>query len=120
MIWQRCLERIESLPLITLQRLSNLYEAELTDFAWFLHEVRLWKESLTVLDPDGHKYFRHFAMNVDNWDEEKPVREEGKPALQADQTFEQFYNEIQSNLHERFPDYEERPAQRQMIEEVQS
>jgi ATP-dependent DNA helicase DinG len=119
-IWQRCLERIESLPLITLQRLSNLYEAEFTDFAWFIHEVRLWKETLTVLDPDVNRYFRQFAMNVDNWDEEKPAREEGTPAFSQDQTFEQFYDQIHLNLEERFADYEERPAQRQMIEEVQA
>lgn len=120
LIWHKCLERIESLPLITLQRLSQLYEAEFTDFAWFIHEVRLWKETQTVLDPDTHKYFRQFAMNVDNWDEEKPAREEGAPGFPEGQTFEAFYEKVQHNLQERFAHYEERPAQRQMIEEVQA
>lgn len=120
MIWLKCLERIESLPLITLQRISQMYEAEFTDFAWFIHEVRLWKETQTVLDPDTATYFRQFALNVDNWDEEKPAREEGALAFPADQTFEAFYDTIQLNLQERFAHYEERPAQRQMIEEVQA
>ncbi|MFK7695734.1 ATP-dependent DNA helicase DinG [Paenibacillus sp. HJGM_3] len=120
LIWLRCLERLESLPLLTLQRLSQLYEMEFSDFAWFLHEVRLWKETQISLDPEQHRYFRQFAMSVDNWDLETPAREEGVSAFPEEMTFEAFYDSIQTNLKERFEHYEERPAQKQMIEEVQT
>ncbi|WP_127588209.1 ATP-dependent DNA helicase DinG [Paenibacillus koleovorans] len=118
-LWLLCLQKLESLPLLTLQKIAQLYVAEFSDLGWFLNEVSVWKQSQISLDPDTHQYFRQYAMNVVDWDEEKPLREEGEPALEESLTFEAYIEQINANLKQRFPDYEERPAQKQMIEEVQ-
>ncbi|WP_438445645.1 ATP-dependent DNA helicase DinG [Gorillibacterium sp. sgz5001074] len=118
LLWIRILERIEELDLLTVQRIAYLFEVETTDLSWFLQELRSWKESTLAEDPDASRYFRQFALNVEDWSDEKPPRE-GAGTEWIDKPFDEFYEAFTARMQERFPGYEARPAQEQMIHEVQ-
>lgn len=119
LIWLKCLEKFDQLPLLTVQKLAQLFEGDTSDLGWFLQEMRTRKESTVSLDPDGYRYHRQYALNVDNWDEEKPAREEGAVLLDADDHFPSFLERIKENLEAKFDNYEHREAQEQMIIEVE-
>src|SRR5690606_31611932 len=53
LIWQQCLEKLEQLPLITLQRLVHIFDNGLPvmqDLLWFLQELLQKRELQTSLD----------------------------------------------------------------------
>ncbi|RKN72471.1 ATP-dependent DNA helicase DinG [Paenibacillus ginsengarvi] len=120
LIWLKCLEKLDELPLLTVQKIAQLFENDPSDMGWFMQEMRLRKEMQTSLDPETGRYFRQYALNVDDWDEEKPAREgkDGAGELRSE-TFAEFYGKIKANLRSKFDDFEEREAQEQMIMEVE-
>jgi ATP-dependent DNA helicase DinG len=119
-IWLRCLERFQQLPLLTVQKLAQLFETDTGDLGWFFQEMRLRKEMSVSLDPETHRYFRQYVLNVDDWETEKPAREEeGAPQLDKSVDFETFYEQIKANLRQKFEIFEEREAQEQMIRAVE-
>lgn len=112
-LWIRCLEKLFSLPLMTLQRLGFLFahpDAASGDNVWFLEEVCAWKEQQEEAPVRSH---RQFALGVDDWTADDETE---RQALQDD--FDTFYEEIKRRIRERLPDYEERPAQERMMREV--
>jgi ATP-dependent DNA helicase DinG len=119
-VWLKCLDRLENLPLLTIQRLSQLYSAEAqvqdADFAWFLHELRNQRELQTSIDLDSAKYFRQFALDVSDWQEEEAYRLD--PEQKLEDTFEKFYEGIKKSLQQEYTDFEERSSQDQMVQEV--
>ncbi|MDF2961769.1 MAG: DnaQ family exonuclease/dinG family helicase [Paenibacillus sp.] len=119
LIWIQCLQRFQGLPLLTLQRLSMIFDEVTTDFGWFIHEMKAYKEMFTSLDSDTGRYFRQFAINVDDWGEEEPAREDHDIKLMPD-TFPAFYEDLKQALKLRFEAYEDREAQVRMLEEVES
>jgi len=116
-IWIRCMEKLFSLPLLTLQRLGFLFahpDMAGGDNAWFLGEVAAYKGQIADgIDREPAKSHRQFALNVDDW---ASGEEEAREALDLD--FEAFYEEVKRRIRERVPDYEERPAQERMMREV--
>jgi ATP-dependent DNA helicase DinG len=120
LIWLKCLERFDSLPLLTVQKLAQLFENDPGDTGWFFQEMRIRKETSVSIDPDGNRYFRQYVLNVGDWDEEKPAREEDeKTDMGKGEPFEPFYDRIKGNLRNKFERFEEREAQEQMILEVE-
>jgi ATP-dependent DNA helicase DinG len=120
LIWLQILEKLEQLPLMTIQRLCDLFnrvQPLFPDMAWFFRELLHDKQLKTALDYDRHKYFREFALRVDDWTEEAPPRGEGE-AERLDADFDAFYDELKRRMAERFPGYEHRPAQERMIREI--
>lgn len=119
-IWLKCLKRLEDLPLLTLQRMSQLYERQShqqeDDFYWIIQEISNKKELSTSIDLDSNQYFRQFAMNVSEWQEEEAVATDIKQLHAL--SFEQFYTDIKQALQQEYDDYEERASQDQMIQEV--
>lgn len=119
-IWLKCLDRIDALPLLTVQRLADIFSNRTgnknDDLAWFLDELKQQKELQTSLDLESSNYFRQFAINVDDWDNEKPASYEHDIVL--DEPFAEFYDKLKDNLAKFFDDFEERPAQDEMIQEV--
>ncbi|TVY11652.1 ATP-dependent DNA helicase DinG [Paenibacillus cremeus] len=119
LIWLRCLERFQTLPLLTLQRLEMVFEESSSDFGWFIQEMRLYKELHQPLDADADRYFRQFALNVNDWGDEEPVREDED--IQAlPEEFSAFYEQLKQLLQQRFEAYEEREAQVQMLQDVET
>lgn len=119
LIWLKCLEKFDELPLLTVQKIAQLFENDPGDMGWFLQEMRLRKEMSVSLDPDTNRYFRQYVLNVDDWDEEKPAREENEAEKLRGEPFADFYERIKQNLRSKFENYEERTAQEQMIMEVE-
>ncbi|OXM88032.1 ATP-dependent DNA helicase DinG [Paenibacillus rigui] len=118
LIWLRCLERFQGLSLLTLQRLTIIFDESLSDFGWFIQEMRLYKESFGTADESG-QFFRQFELNVEDWGEEEPVREDGEiKALPED--FAAFYEQLKAVLRQRFASYEDREAQVRMLNEVEA
>ncbi|WNQ14269.1 ATP-dependent DNA helicase DinG [Paenibacillus aurantius] len=119
-LWLRCIQKFEELPLLTVQRLAALFQDETTDLAWFMTEQGKRKEMTVTLDPDHYKYFRQFALNVEDWGEEELERSEEQVKEHLAVEFEPFYERIKSSLATKFEVFEERKAQDQMIQEVTS
>ncbi|MFD0867819.1 Probable ATP-dependent helicase dinG homolog [Chlamydia abortus] len=121
LIWLKCLQKLNRLPLLVLQRITALFENDYSnnDLAWFLQEMLERKEASVSLDEDSYKYYRQFAMNVDDWGDDEPVRsEEDRAALQV--SFDEFYDGLKQRMKEKFDFYEEREAQSRMLKEVAS
>ncbi|WP_028548627.1 ATP-dependent DNA helicase DinG [Paenibacillus sp. UNC451MF] len=118
LIWLRCIERFQGLPLLALQRLSMIFDEVTTDFGWFIQEMRMFKETFSPVDTDSARYFRQFAINVNDWGDEEPVREEDE-LLSIPDDFSEFYEQLKQQLRLRFESYEDREAQVKMLEEVE-
>ncbi len=114
----KCLDELRELPLITIQRLSDLFAPEDSDFGWYLDGMRSEKEAEPIQDLDGHTYYRQLALNVSDWmDIGAPRNElEGNPLDGV--SFEQFMDQVRSNLRDTLDHYEEREAQTQMFSSV--
>lgn len=117
----KCLERLDQLPLLTVQRLCGVFEAseqDIQDMRWFLHEILRRKEVQTVLDPDSTRYFRQFVLNVGDWSFEEPASREGIEELWSNRSFGDFYAELKPSLQQQFARFEDRESQDQMIGQV--
>jgi ATP-dependent DNA helicase DinG len=117
-IWLRCLKRLNELPLITIQRLSQLFDPLEGDLGWFLQQMRIRRELHTALDADTGRYFRQFAINVDDWGDERDARTDAQES-EVRQAFADFYGKVKEALARKFSVYEERPSQELMIREVE-
>jgi len=116
-IWIRCMEKLFSLPLMTLQRLGFLLahpDFASNDHAWFLEEVVAWKESAEETGEPVRSH-RQFALGVDDWTTEEDGERE-----KVEDDFDAFHEALKQRIRERIPDYEERPAQERMMREVAS
>lgn len=118
-ILQRCLDRMDELPLITIQRLHLLLEQQIgNDIGWFLSEIRNKRELQVSEDPNLDRYYRGFALGVTDWRDEDDSKNE-EPRILPEK-FEEFYADLKSTMKESLNHYEEREAQETMIEEIQS
>lgn len=117
LIWIKVLQRFDDLDLLTVQRLAYLFEVETTDFSWFLQEVRMLKEQMTEIDPNLDRYVRQLSLAVKEWSDDKAPRSDGNQDWK-EQSFEEFHEKLNVNMKAKFPGYEARPAQEQMIREV--
>lgn len=118
-LFKECFRKLESLPLLTLQRLSGLLGDEIDDLGWFIQEMAYRKETSTSIDMDAYVYFRQFAMKVGDWTEEQPPRgEDGHDGLISDYTFDSYLSHIKDGIRSIIPGYEEREPQNMMFGEV--
>jgi ATP-dependent DNA helicase DinG len=119
LIWIHCLDRLLGLPLLTVQRLNQIFENGNTDLGWFLDEICLYKESVTSVDMDTNRYFRQFTLNVTDWGDEDELRTEFEVTEALGASFQAFQQGLKSALQQRFEVYEDRESQDQMILEVE-
>lgn len=117
-IWLKCMQRFNELPLITIQRLAQIFIEDMTDFSLFLQWMREQKEQEVSVDLDNHRYYRQFALSVDDWGDEEEIRTEEEVKVTLEVPFEQFYNRFKLELQQKFAVYEDREAQETMIAEV--
>lgn len=118
LIFVKCLEEIDDLPLLALQRLSDLFSGEDSDLGWFFDAALQEREKETDASTDGFNYYRQFALRTEDWIDIKPPRSEDLDNPLKDKTFEQFMDEVRANLKGILPGYEEREAQNMMLGEV--
>lgn len=115
MIWIKCLQKLLSLPLTTLQRLGYLFshpDAAAIDAAWLLEEAAAWKAEQLDTSFPGQEY-RNFVLAAEEWTVDEELERE-----RLDSDFASFYEEIKGRMREAIPDYEERAPQEQMMQEV--
>ncbi|RXZ80223.1 ATP-dependent helicase DinG [Paenibacillaceae bacterium] len=115
-IFAKAVDKLRGLPLLTLQRLASFITDD-TDLGWFLHETLAHKEIQTSLDADALSYFRQFALKVNDWSEEQPLRGDLDTPLE-DVSFPAFLEQMKTAFEERVANYEVRDAQQQMFQEV--
>jgi len=118
-----CLEKLESLPLLTLQRLSSLFEGrqDAADLKWLIDQIRLRREISTAADPVQGEFFRRFHLKVSEWRDDNADDDEPRGIDGNDEsalTFASFYETAKDRLRSSFLHYEERPEQEAMIHEV--
>ncbi|GIP20065.1 ATP-dependent DNA helicase DinG [Paenibacillus sp. J22TS3] len=119
LIFLKCLEEIEELPLLSLQRLSDLFAGEDSDLGWFF-DAALQEREKEAAAPmaDGYSYYRQFALKTEDWIDIKPARSEEADNPLEDVSFEQFLSQVRANLKAKLPQFEEREAQNMMLDEV--
>lgn len=119
-VWLACLERLQHLPLLTLQRLHGIFATSpaLEDTAWFLEAVKDERELQPWADEQtsGHP-FRQFQLAVGEWETAASTKDAAEEA-RLDGNFEQFYDEFKALLQRTLANYEDRQAQERMIREV--
>lgn len=117
-VFLKCLEELNDLPLITVQRLSELFDNQDSDLGWYFDGVRMEKEAQPIQDLDEHRFFRQLALKVGDWNEILPAHEERGNMPLADVSFDEFLEQVKQNLRNLLPNYEEREPQNRMFEEV--
>ncbi|SME97031.1 ATP-dependent DNA helicase DinG [Paenibacillus barengoltzii] len=118
LIFLKCLEECDRLPLLTLQRLADLFAGEDSDLGWFFDAMVQEKEREALPSEDGYVYYRQFALQVEDWLDIEAPRDSTERNPLENVTFEQFMEQVRERLRERLPQYEEREAQNMMLHEV--
>lgn len=120
-IWLRCMEKLRALPLVSLQRLNQLFDSQMFDhLSWLIESIRAEKELQTGLesastDKEDYHFHRQFALKVEDWKEQETCEREEES---LPDTFAEFQQELKQRLQESFALYELREAQNQMMDEV--
>lgn len=114
----KCLEELNSLPLLTIQRLNELFADEDSDLAWYFDGLLREREMETFQPEGGLTFYRQLALAVGDWTELAPPREEGSENPLEKITFQEYMDEVTLRLKETLPQYESREAQELMIHEV--
>ncbi|QHT60572.1 ATP-dependent DNA helicase DinG [Paenibacillus lycopersici] len=118
-LFAACCRKLESLPLLTIQRLAQILGDETDDLGWLMSQFALKKEMQSAIDMDAYAYFRQFAMKAGDWTEEQhPRGEDEQAASAADWTFPAFLDHIKTGIAAIVPGYEEREPQNMMFQEV--
>lgn len=118
LVWLRCIQKLLQLPLLTLQRVAELFAGDFSDTKWLLEELLRIKELSVHQDDDSYRYYRQFALSIDDWGTEDLIRDPETFNQLTSTTFDSFYEEIKQSLRNKFEQYEERDAQDQMLQQV--
>ncbi|MFD0619275.1 ATP-dependent DNA helicase DinG [Paenibacillus sp. GCM10027629] len=116
----KCLEKLDDLPLLAIQRLADLFAQDDSDLNWFMHELLTDREMRPVITDDSGRSFRQFSLHIEDWTEIPPPREELLTNPLEGQTFEQFCTDSIDRLRQFLPQFEQREAQNIMFHEVNS
>lgn len=121
-LFNLCLNKLRTLPLFTIQRLSGMFDPDRNDLGWLIAYMVAWRETQPLVQEDGIHHFRQFAMNVGDWGEEtlgnKQDDNENAAAILKDMSFESYVKTVQKNLQDLLPSYEAREGQDIMFQEV--
>lgn len=117
----KCLEKLNDLPLLTIQRLEHLLSpihasASFSDLVWLIEQKRIEKEQQAVAN-DDYQYYRQLALKNGEWfGEDEQVGEFTNEVTPV--SFSDFLQELKKNLTDHFEHYESRPAQEEMMSHV--
>ncbi|MBW5446599.1 ATP-dependent DNA helicase DinG [Cohnella sp. CFH 77786] len=112
------LNKLRSLPMLTLQRLNSLFDPERSDLGWLISLTLQDREIRPAADEQGYHYHRQFAMKVGDWSDDAAAAADDAASALAGMTFEAFVENVRRNLKELLPAYEEREGQDIMFGEV--
>jgi ATP-dependent DNA helicase DinG len=114
-----CLKKLDSLPLLTVQRITALLESrhDAGDLKWLFEQIRFQREMTQAIETDRRNYFRQIHLKVGDWvDSQDEEEEAAQDAVEL--AFEAFYEQAKESLKATFDHYEERAEQEKMIFEV--
>lgn len=117
-VFLKCLEEMAGLPLLTIQRLADLFAGEDNDLGWFFDAALQERELQGEQDTDGFAYYRQYALQIEDWMDIVPARDHMVDNPLENISFEQFMEQVRERLRANLPQYEEREAQNMMLEEV--
>ncbi len=114
----KCLDELYSLPLLTIQRLSELFNEEESDLGWYFDGLLREREKET-LQPEGDlTFYRQLALAIGDWTELAPPRDDHDANPLDTLSFTDYMEEVTRRLKDTLPHYESREAQDIMITEV--
>jgi len=118
-IFIQCVQKLRSLPLLTLQRLSSFFD-ESRDLGWFIKYNEQLVEQGVIFDSPDYDYYRQFALKAKPWQEETSVREmeDANSYFTETTSFEQYIDDIVQRFQLKYENYERREPQMQMFSEV--
>ncbi len=112
----KCLDKLSSLPLITLQRLTQLFEP-FPDGLSFLLTRLVREKQYSGEDAESARVYRQLALAVDDWRDEQPA--ERSESLPLSDSFDDFAEQLREKMrHDLEGRFEEREAQTVMMGEV--
>ncbi|MNW25644.1 hypothetical protein D3C74_23920 [compost metagenome] len=117
-VFIKCLQDLQALPLITIQRLCELFQNEDSDLSWFFEGVREQREHETDHDLNGYSFYRQLALKVEDWTDITTPRDPEEASPLSGVTFEGFLEGVQERMRSTLKQYEERDAQNQMFATV--
>ncbi|UHA72997.1 ATP-dependent DNA helicase DinG [Paenibacillus sp. 481] len=119
-VFVRCMQAIDDLPLLTLQRVVDVFGAEERDLKW-LFEQKLQERERNVADwddNDGYHPFRQLVLKQNDWTETQLPRDPSEQSPLKGVSFQSFMDQVRSNLSTMLDNYEPRASQEQMFNEV--
>ncbi|WP_438351229.1 ATP-dependent DNA helicase DinG [Paenibacillus sp. FA6] len=114
----KCLDELVSLPLITLQRLSELFMDEDSDLAWYFDALCREKEKEPAQDLESHTFYRQLALAVEDWTDISTPRDDADDNPLKNVDFPEYLAQIEEGLRSIMPQYEARESQSMMFTEV--
>lgn len=112
-----CIEAVRKLPLLTLQRLTELTKACQSDIDALFSSLES-ERMLNVPSEEGYS-FRQFALNVQEWTTEQEVRRDPVEMKCLTTTpFDQIISDWRVRMEASFAQYERRESQERMMQEV--
>jgi ATP-dependent DNA helicase DinG len=114
----KCLEELYSLPLLTIQRLSELFTGTDGDLGWYFDGLLREREMETFQPENDLSFYRQLALKVGDWNELAPPRDEHDANPLDNISFSDYMSEVTKRLKETLPNYESREAQEIMFGQV--
>lgn len=117
-VFLKCLEELYSLPLLTIQRLSELFTESDGDLGWYFDGL-LHEREMETFQPEGElTFYRQLALKVGDWNELVPPRADIHENPLEHLSFADYMDEVTQRLKDSLPHYESREAQDIMLGEV--
>ncbi|MCL6602345.1 MAG: ATP-dependent DNA helicase DinG [Paenibacillus sp.] len=114
----KCLEELYALPLLTIQRLSELFTESDGDLGWYFDGL-LREREMETFQPEGDlTFYRQLALKVGDWNELAPPRADSHENPVEHLSFTDYMTEVTKRLTDALPHYESREAQDIMFGEV--
>jgi len=115
------IEKLKRLPLLTLQRISDLLKPDSGGLGWLIAQILREREIAPEPEDPNLNYYRQLALRAGEWTEAQPPDENEREEacrLLAGTSFEAFAEGVRQALKEAVPQYEDREGQAQMFSEV--
>jgi|HigsolmetaGSP12D_1036236.scaffolds.fasta_scaffold01174_3 ATP-dependent DNA helicase DinG len=120
-LFRQGIGRLRALPLLTLQRLSALFDPDRDDLGWLIADALQRRERAPYAEEPELQYYRQFALKVGDWSDEDPAwtpdELQARDAL-PEMPFADFVAAAEQRLKELLPSYEPREGQNVMFGEV--
>jgi ATP-dependent DNA helicase DinG len=123
-LFLKALHKLRCLPLLTLQRLAMLFDAQANDLGWLIASVLQEREATPVDQASEAQihHYRQFAMRAGDWSDDNEDEHEAdvqdRIRTLSALSFDEFVGDVRDRLKQLLPGYETRDGQEMMFSEV--